>query len=286
MPAMDILNNGLRSVTGAVVKAYIKFEDERPKSAPNVNTPKSRSAGLPGGSSGESALSKLAAKAASASSSVSNALDRMMANVKKGSNADSFSSGKTYEVKFNPKEVSFQAYGGGKVQRMNFSPKGKIQMDFVTMEPRILMNVPLVFDDYERTDAFMLEKMTDPSALARTVVSGAANALTGNTYSVRPQVEGFLAALRNENTRKMTFYWGKMAYRGVLETVSAEYTMFNMSGNPIRANVNLGILLVDESAKDNAMGYWETSYKKMFDVDGSKLGSISQDAGNLLNLKL
>ena len=286
MVGIDILNNGLRSLTGAVTKAYIKFEDERISANDvNVTEVRARAAALPPGIPGADKLMAVAQKAAGAANSLANALGGLMAGV----GLDLFSSGNVYEVKFNPSEMSFQAYGGGNVQRMNLADPGaeqKVSIEFVEMKPRIMLNVPLIFDDYERTDAFMMEKFSDPTAMARTVVTSVANTLTGNTYSVRPQVEGFVAALRNKKTRKITFFWGNMEYKGILEMVSAEYTMFNMEGHPIRATVNLGILLVDETVGDNNMGYWQKSYDEAFKEDGSVLGSAVQSVGNLLNIKL
>lgn len=282
MAGLDILNNGLRSVTGGVTKAYIKFEDERPKSGGiNVTDVKARgAASIPGGSIGKK-LKEGAAKAAKEMNSAANAIGGLMA----GQGRDLFSSGNVFEVKFNPSELSFQAYGGLKVEKRDSTGGKEGPLSFVPMESRIMMNVPLVFDDFERTDAFMMEKFSDPMAVARTIGTSVANTVTGNTYSVRPQVEGFIAALRNNRSRKMTFFWGTLRYRGVLETVSAEYTMFNMEGHPIRANVNLGLLLVDENVKDNNMGDWEESYKKLFDKSSS-LGAKMDNAGNLLNIKL
>lgn len=280
---MSVLGGALRSLTGAVEKAYIKFEDERFDAEDvKVTEVKGRTAGLPPNFPGAAQMMAAIDKATAAASAFSDALGGLMT----GLGLDLFSSGKIYEVKFNPSEITFQAYGGAKVQKMNFAAGKDVKIEFVDGKPRIMMNVPLVFDDYERTDAFMMEKFSDPTALARTAVTSLANTLTGDTYSVRPQVEGFIAALRNENTRKITFAWGDMSYKGMLETVSAEYTMFNMEGHPIRANVNLGILLVDESVKDNDMGYWEKSYEKAFDADGSVLGSAVQSVGNLMNIKL
>lgn len=283
MAGLDILNNGLRSLTGAVTKAYIKFEDERIGSnGVKVSGVKARAAALPPGIPGGDKLMAAAQKAADKANTVANAIGGLMA----GAGVDLLSSGNVYEVKFNPSELSFQAYGGAKVQKMNYLENDQIKGEFVEMKPRIMLNVPLVFDDYERTDAFMMEKFSDTTAMARTVVTSVANTLTGNTYSVRPQVEGFIAALRNEKTRKVTFFWGNMAYKGMLEVVSAEYTMFNMEGHPIRALVNLGILLIDESVKNGDMGYWKTSYEKAFAGEGSSLESKVDSVGNLLNIKL
>ena len=199
---------------------------------------------------------------------------------------------KRFEVKFNPNQISFQVYAGKEVVEQNLTQSQsnnnqQVAAKYLTIAPRIQMNVQLVFEDYERTEAFMMEKIGDTSALLRTGVVAAVNAKSKKTYSVRTQVEGFIAAMRDNYTRKITFNWGKMSYTGILLNVSAQYTMFSMDGNPIRANVNLGILCADSSIEDNDMGAWQNSFKKVFENDQTtNLGSKLQSAGNLLNIHL
>ncbi len=280
MAGIDIFDNAMRSMTGAVTKAFIRFEDERIKNGEIVvYTTKARS----GISIRENA--SLAAK-------IATTLDLGLQSTIEGftdllsGQGDITSSGNVYQVKFNPSQISFDAFGGNLVQKMNMAEGKSVGMEYVEMSPRIMLNVPLLFDDYERTDAFMMEKITDPGALLRTGAVSAMNTAAYSDYSVKPQVEGFIAALRNEKTRKVTFCWGNMAYRGMLESVSAEYKMFNMRGQPIRATVTLGILLIDESVKDGDIGYWKKSYKKVFESDSSSLESGVQNIGNLFNIKL
>lgn len=197
-----------------------------------------------------------------------------------------------YEVKFNPSQISFQAYGGRKVTKTDLAKAsvdntGPLKMEYQEMAPRIQMNVQLIFDDYERTQAFMMEKITDPAALVRTGVVAGVSAYKNKTYSVRPQVEGFIGALRNNFTRKILFCWGNMVYTGVLTHVGAEYTMFSTDGNPIRANVNLGMLCTDETLSEGYMGQWQESYQTVFESDKTtNLGSVTQHVGNLFNVNL
>ena len=64
MAGLDILNNGLRSLTGAVTKAYIKFEDERISANDvNVTEVRARAAALPPGIPGADKLMAAAQKA-------------------------------------------------------------------------------------------------------------------------------------------------------------------------------------------------------------------------------
>jgi hypothetical protein len=57
--------------------------------------------------------------------------------------------------------------------------------------------------------------------------------------SVQPEVEQLLAILKKHYVRKITFYWGTMCYSGILKSIDAEYVLFNSTGVPMRAVVNL-----------------------------------------------
>lgn len=59
--------------------------------------------------------------------------------------------------------------------------------------------------------------------------------------SVQPDVERFLAIVRNPYVRQVVFYWGTMCYAGVVKSVDAEYVLFNSEGTPMRATVNFTI---------------------------------------------
>ncbi len=48
----------------------------------------------------------------------------------------------------------------------------------------------------------------------------------------------------------MKFVWGDMIYQGILNGVNAEYTMFNVNGEPCRATVNLRLVLLDDEYAD------------------------------------
>lgn len=59
--------------------------------------------------------------------------------------------------------------------------------------------------------------------------------------SVQPEVERFLAIVKNPYVRQVAFYWGTMCYRGVVKSVDAEYVLFNEEGTPMRATVDFTI---------------------------------------------
>lgn len=59
--------------------------------------------------------------------------------------------------------------------------------------------------------------------------------------SVQPDVERFIAIVKNPYVRQVAFYWGTMCYKGVVKGVDAEYVLFNQDGIPMRATVDFAI---------------------------------------------
>ena len=286
----NIAKNAGRSITGNIEKAILEFIDERPeKNDVNVTEAEPRKA------SSEAGLGKISGKltdvANQVAESTNSILDKTpvtnMVNKVKETASSNGPKKKRFQVKFNPSQISFSGVGGEQIEKRNYTENtDNVKTEYQEMKPRIQMNLQLVFDDYERTQAFMSEKATDTSAWVRTGVDGIVTAVTKKTYSVRPQVEGFVGAIRGNYTRKVNFYWGTMKYSGEIISVGAEYTMFSTDGNPIRANVNLGILLVDETLDYKNMGQWQLSYKKVFGEEKTNAGSALQNVGNLLNINL
>ena len=286
----NIAKNAGRSITGNIEKAILEFIDERPeKNDVNVTEAEPRKA------SSEAGLGKISGKltdvANQVAESTNSILDKTpvtnMVNKVKETASSNGPKKKRFQVKFNPSQISFSGVGGEQIEKRNYTENtDNVKTEYQEMKPRIQMNLQLVFDDYERTQAFMSEKATDTSAWVRTGVDGIVTAVTKKTYSVRPQVEGFVGAIRGNYTRKVNFYWGTMKYSGEIISVGAEYTMFSTDGNPIRANVNLGILLVDETLDYKNMGQWQLSYKKVFGEEKTNAGSALQNVGNLININL
>ncbi len=207
-------------------------------------------------------------------------------------------SGKKFTVPFNPATLQVIARGGGRAPISNYGTIGTNQtgrIEYRALDPYITVNFTLVFDATNNADAFMEERFTIG---ATTLVKNVVTAATGKEYTVRTQVEGFLAALRDEDHRNMIFQWGNIRYTGVLNAVSGQYTMFNTAGNPIRAEVQIGMLMA--SAPKNSMDgasyldYWKKRYKKILDKNAKKdvagkltsmtTGNLKNQFNNLINL--
>ena len=231
-------------------------------------------------------------KAAASVSSITHATDSI------GADTDSLLSalenhnisGKKFTVQFNPSSLQVIARGGGRAPVSNYGAVGTNQpgqIEYRALDPYINVNFTLIFDATNLADAFMEERLTlGVTTLAKNV----ATAVAGKEYTVRPQVEGFLAALRDEDHRMMIFQWGTLRYTGVLNAVSGRYTMFDTAGNPIRAEVQVG-MLIGSAPKDSLDGasyldYWRKRYKDILDKNGNRdeAGNITSMAtGNLKN---
>ncbi|MBD5527287.1 MAG: hypothetical protein HDR02_02610 [Lachnospiraceae bacterium] len=193
---------------------------------------------------------------------------------------------KLFYVQFNPNELSLSGYAGRPVKRMDFSKEG-IASEYTMANPRITMNVKLIFDKTDPQDAFMGDKLNMSVTSIATGGVKAVRSLTGKKdNSVQTEVDGLIAALRSTYTRRITFHWGTMNYTGILNRVSAEYTMFNVLGLPIRAYVDLSLTCADESVSPGSMGIWQEYYEQLFDIGDQSYVKAAQKAGNWINFNV
>jgi hypothetical protein len=191
-------------------------------------------------------------------------------------------SDKTFHVQFNPSEIQLFA-SNPKVNKADTRKigDGKRSLSESPVKPTVEMSVNLIFDKVNNTDAFMWDKL-NTGLTVNTAVS-AVKSLVGKKYTVQPEVEGLIAALRNEYTRNVTFQWAKFSFVGVLKYVSANYTMFSTSGHPIRAKVTLR--LRQEMTMSNLQN-WYDDVKNAFEGGSSNLVLPQQTVGSVLNLGL
>lgn len=206
--------------------------------------------------------------------------------------------GRKFTVQFNPSSIQIIGRGGGRAPVSNYGSVGKDQagtIEYKALDPYINVSFTVIFDASNIADAFMEERLT---LGATTLVKNVATAAVGHEYTVRPYVEGFLAALRDEDHRTMIFQWGKLRYTGSLNTISGRYTMFNTAGNPIRAEVQIGMLMggAAEDSMDGSsyLDYWKKRYTDILkknatlneqgDVMSMATGNIKNQYRNLINI--
>lgn len=191
---------------------------------------------------------------------------------------------KVFTVQFNPSSLRLSGHSGGYVSKLDYDAEDD-EASLAPVDTTISLSVELLFDSMDPQDAFMGDKSNiAPTNLAKGAANAALSLSGKKKATVQRQVEGFIGAIRNENTRLITFHWGEMSYSGVLRNVGVEYTMFNVTGEPVRAIVSLGIMCVDASIWPNSAAAWQEQYKSAFANGSESFAKTSQKIGNLLNL--
>ncbi len=205
---------------------------------------------------------------------------------------------------FNPSNISISAYGGGMRQILDFGA-GENQSDtdevnadangnnnktsgirYAAMSPNITLSFSTIFDATKNSDAFVSDKINlNLTNLAKNVT----DLIQGNSYSVRPVVEGLMEAVRDHDKRNARFVWGDMDYQGLLNSIQARYTVFNTKGEPIRAQVNFS-LYVPLSSSITATNFWRDRYDEIVGRNSNgyitvSSSSASSIANSLLNLQ-
>ena len=194
---------------------------------------------------------------------------------------------KTYrfEVQFNPNEIHLNGYGGEELPIQNFGA-ARVGPDGTPLPPlpdqsglnaqargshmapadtRIEMNFTIIFDKCDPQDAFYSDKFApNLVSIGKGVAKGVAKGLGKKDYSVQPEVEALTAVVRDKNKRLAHFTWGDMTYQGIINSINAEYQMFNVNGEPIRAAVSINMVLFDETEIGANVNIWQKEYTKDF----------------------
>jgi hypothetical protein len=190
---------------------------------------------------------------------------------------------KLFRVQYNPSELSLSATASSeRVRDLRAREDGTSPV--VQESPlagTIELSMSLWFDKMSAATSFMLDKTAAPTSAA-----GAANLVKSfmKEASVRDEVEGFIAALRNPHTQCISVHWADFTFPGVLYSVNAQYTMFSVTGLPVRAKVSIR---VRQEANTHAIDTWvKRDFDAAFGGDQSNLVRPEQQVSNLLNLGL
>lgn len=272
--ALDAVMNGISTLTGSVEKAVIWLRDQRPLKETDIKEKKPSSYNY----SALGSLVELPDVLTAATGLGDLARGALKSAMGLGSKAPK-EYNKCIEVQFNPSSIKISGHAGDDdVQITNFTQDGRgvsrgaanLQMDF---------SVSLIFDQVSNTAAFQQDLLTISSsrgiAMGGKIVTDVLGGLIGGgkPQSVQVMVEAFIAALRNDKTRMVCFEWGELCYEGMLRQVNTNYTMFDMLGNPVRAEVGLVLYLMETSAKgisDYTDRYWAVAYEEAF-INGNPL---------------
>ena len=270
------LTNAFTTITGSTAKANILIADRRIEAAKPIDPKPAVSAGT-GGAGGISMpagaqVGKIASAASGASNAIAGAAGSVMSNL--GLDPSQYIGGeddeynKCFTVQFNPASLNITGYSGGSYDTTDFSEQGK-SAKATGLSTNYSLSVRLIFDQMELQNSFPLDVFDYNMSTALASVYKIVNvAASGLSISVQAATEGLIGALYNPRTRYVCFVWGPMRYKGVLKSVNARYTMFDLMGRPVRSEVNLTLYLADKDIKQaggNAnLGMWANSYKKAF----------------------
>ncbi|MEG1942420.1 MAG: hypothetical protein RR049_01270 [Angelakisella sp.] len=173
----------------------------------------------------------------------------------------------TFQVQFNPSELSLNTSALDINKQSVLLHAEKVEKSDTSATANL--NVNLIFDKMSPLDAFVMDNGTLSTSGIQGGISG-----IGKTYTVRPEVEALLAALRNENTRQAEFMWHDFVFSGYLQYVQVRYTMFSPSGHPVRAVV--AIRMKREATTDDK---WVEGFDAVFSGMGGQFGNRTQTGG-------
>ena len=191
------------------------------------------------------------------------------------------------QVKYNPSSIKYSTQSNPMLHH-GLGGKGNAQLTYLVDSARTVMEVELIFDDVNIQDAFMWEKFSISTGSVISDISGGIKAVQGKEYSVKDQIDGLMSLINQSESRNIVFFWSSMAFAGAVIGVSASYTMFNPTGNPVRGKVTLKIMQSDNVENKTDKQYWDGAYNGLF-YDFSK-DNPSDDSkmldkiGNILNI--
>ena len=299
MGFMDSLAKTGSDILGVTSKAIIEITDIRGRDIELTDMENYQTSG--GGIGG--AVSGTMAKAYVAKeyeAGIKNKLEQLNANLpddKKFKAEDVITqflkSGKKrrYEVMFNPNQISIGGYGGGKFSTTVFedSPTKHTDLRSSSVLPssaRIVFSTKLIFDKTVATQAFYSDRLTLNATrvgreVANLIKQYGAKQDTGS--SIQQEVEAFIGALRDPGTRMISFNWGDMCYEGILNQANAEYTMFNIDGQPCRGTVDLSILCADDKVYKHSSDLFAQKYDKYWSSNKTDPAEAIKKGAQALN---
>lgn len=116
-------------------------------------------------------------------------------------------------------------------------------------------------------------ELNDESVLSFKLIFEAVDTLGKNT--VKEDAEGIIALMVSDITRNVTFYYGDILFSGELDSVQVQYTMFDINGNPIWAEVSVVIREEEEKEEDEDEAVEEKKPSTSFEKLSKEYGDFS-----------
>ncbi|MCR5451426.1 MAG: hypothetical protein K6F00_02230 [Lachnospiraceae bacterium] len=199
-----------------------------------------------------------------------------------------------FSVLYNPERIRLNGHGTSVKQKMSINAKtGTNVMEYATYPSNLELRIPLILDKtYSEKISGALSQSLSLSQLGRDTADAIKSSFSDDAFmgNVRKEVEGLASLFRSPYTRLVTFYWSRMEYTGILTSMSANYVMFDPSGHPTRATVDLNVILADpnnSNLMDNGLkdGPWKKFYKEAFEGKTAVNGAnFTNNAMGLLGL--
>lgn len=257
----DVFQNAISAATGTVAKAKIRIQDNRGNNdSPKEGEMEKQKTG---------GYSKLNAVAGATESIAQKAISMVSSNASKASGKYN----REITVQFNPSSLQISSVQGDDDMQITSFTASNSGVTRGAVGLHIEMSVKLIFDQISNTGAFVQDMLTlSSSRITSSAANAVGDALSGlmgaKPQSVQVIAEAFTAAMRNPNTRRICFEWGDFCYEGMLSRMNTTYTMFDMVGNPVRAEVTMVLYLVDNDVDKEFDEYWQDAYYAAF-IDGN-----------------
>lgn len=169
------------------------------------------------------------------------------------------------EVQYNPSSINMTASAESMPIRPllpAFDPNVPLS---ASVPPSVIMMIELIFDDIVVPDAFMFDKF---NISAGNIVNDVMLAKDTRAHTVQPQTNALLAAMQRTKSRCVSLYWADMCFHGEIKDMQAKYTMFSVSGRPIRSVINFTIVQNSSNEQGNSGNkYWQQALTSIFGPD-------------------
>lgn len=167
----------------------------------------------------------------------------------------------TIRVQYNPSSLSISATANEVEVEQEIRPGLGSAKKQKKQPASVTLTVQLIFDAVNVKDAFGLEKFRVSAGDAGNAAAAIDKMGTGG-YSVRTQMEGLLGMISDTANSGVDFIWQDLHFQGQVTRMQSSYTMFSVSGEPIRGTVNMTI---SQKLGSGGQKYWDNAFVRCFE---------------------